>query len=271
MNSDNLAQLLRDARKKDEDARLLKQGDDLYLESSAIPPSLVASSSTPIGVEEETSLLETTALAPMPDMHVTTLYNLFLMHHVILLTIAALSFPIYYFSPVLHIVVIALLPIASVFCVACYLVMQLIVKRNLQAAIAFMAGWIVCLIVIVGTISNLLQNTAPIQLVVMLFAETVAMIAYCKLSPRQIKTFSAACYMAGAALLVWAASIASFIVERDWPSALVILFLAALFTAHHTFAIHRHASYSYNSSWQDALTGIVQFYKFWPELVNLND
>lgn len=269
MNADNLAQLLRDARKKDEDARLLQQGNEIYLESAALPPS----SSMPIGVEEEEppSLLETTAFSPMPDMHVTTLYHIFLMHHIILLTIAALSFPIYYFSPTLHIVVLALLPIASVFCVACFITMQILVKTNLQASIAFMAGWLVCLIVIVGTVSNLLQNTAPIQLIIMLFAETVAMIAYCKLSPRQIKTFSAACYMAAAGLLVWAVSIASFIVEGDWPSALVILCLACIFTAHHVHAVHRHASHSYNSSWQDALTGIVQFYKFWPELVNLND
>lgn len=263
MNADNLAELLRNARKKDEDARLLQQGDEIYLESAALPaPS--PSNSPPDGGEFE-SILEETAFAPMPDIHVQTLYYTFLGHHLILLTIALFSFPIYYFSPSMHVAILVLLPFACVCNVICFITMQWIVKENIKVAMALLAGWVVCWIVIVGCTSNLLQNTAPIQLVLMLFAETVAMIAYCKLSPRSIQTFSAACYMTGAALLVWAVGIASFIYQGDWPSAVVILGLACLFTAHHVFAISMHSSHAYNTSWQDSLVAVVRFYKFWPE------
>jgi hypothetical protein len=255
----NIQKLLYETSKKDEDARLVQQGENLFLETTAPPDSNIEEEEEP-----KVSMMEESALAVMVDMRVLSIYYMFLMHHFVVLMILMLSFPLYYFTITQTTVIVSLLVVSCVLFCVLYCLMIFFRRRYMQLAIACLVCWALCGTVIVGMTSNLLQNTAPIQFVAMLWAETIAVMVYCKLSPRMVLFKTAAFYMTLAALCVWAIGIPSFIVQGDWPSAIVILVLGMACTAHGVHQIYIIDQHAYNSSWQDVLLSIVQFYKVWP-------
>ena len=262
MEKGAVAQLLRDTRKKDEDARLIQQGDELYLESTT--NLLENSHYAPLPVEN-VSMMEQAAVLPVPDMRVQSIYYMFLMHHLVMLCVLVISMPIYF---------VGLSRLAAIICLSVSLVLfaifyiNMILWRKLYEArisVGCLIGWTLCCAVSIGSGSILLGNIALFQWVVLIWGQTLAVIVYCRLSPRIFVAFpTALLYMCGVTLLIWASSIALFVVERDWFSAIAILLFALVCCGYHVYQINKMEEYAYNSSVADVMLSIVQFYKVWP-------
>ncbi|MBX9636556.1 MAG: hypothetical protein K2Q45_03285 [Nitrosomonas sp.] len=259
-------QILREVKKKDEDARLVADGDDLYLETTASYNPIDATPATAVAAGgETTSMMEEAAIAPVPDMIVQSTFYMFLLHNLVLLCVFVLSLPLYYASPTRHSAVIWLAVSLVLFSI--FYCNMLIWRKHyhVRLSIGLLCCWIVCFALSIGSIAVMLQNTAPILLVSMVWAETVAVLIHCKLSPRAIVAFPKAfLYMCSSTFFVWAICIALFVVEHDWPSAVVILIIAVLCCAYHAWQIKKMEHYCYNSSAEDVMLSIVQFYKVWP-------
>ena len=266
MNSGAVAQLLRDARKKDEDARLIQQGDNLYLETTiGVAAEEEESSQAAYAPLPGPSMMEQAATSPIPDMRIQSIFYMFLLHHLILLCVFVFALPIYYVGLSRQATIIVLS--ASLVLFAILYVNMILWRTYHQARISIgcLAGWTLCFAASMGSIATMLNNTAPFELVIIVWAQTVAVIVYCRLSPRILVPFPTAfLFMIGTTLLVWSASLALFVVEHDWSSAIVVLVIALACCAYHTFQLRKMEEYAYNSSWADVMLSIVQFYKVWP-------
>jgi hypothetical protein len=265
MDSGSVAQLLRDTRKKDEDARLIQQGDDLYLETTILESSAEYAPMPQQQQENVASMMEHAATSPVPDMRVQSIYYMFLLHHLVLLCVLVFALPIYYIGLSRQATIIVLSTSLVLFSI---LYVNMIFWRKFYQArvsMACLAGWTLCFAASIGSIATMLNNTAPFQLVISVWAQTVAVIVYCRLSPRILVPFpTAMLFMMGTMLLVWASGLALFVVEHDWRSAVVVLCISLACCVYHTFQLKRMEEYAYNSSWADVMLSIVQFYKVWP-------
>jgi hypothetical protein len=157
----------------------------------------------------------------VPDIRVQILYGTFLAHGLSCCACLALSVLMFFFLPPMttqpnqH-VVLALVS-ASVLFALLYLGMCVAAAyKKTRFYLPLYVPWVLCGSVMVGCSAVLLKNTAPLQLVAMVLAETTAVIVYSRCSPRFIATGYAILLMSTAGLVTWGASVALLVFYRDW-------------------------------------------------------
>jgi hypothetical protein len=254
--------LLYDVSKKDDDARLVRDREGvIYLETTEnLGPAAVTVSSTPPPPSAASTLIEDSASQPAVDVRVQVVQNMFLAHMLLMLATLLLGTPFYFMqAPRMALVIVLVCVMCAGFPLS-YALMLWWRKSNVQgAAIAYLA-WCMNFIVAVGCVAHLAGNVAVFQWVAVVWAQSIAVIVYAKLTPRgNMYTSHAMLYMAFASLIVWGISIALFYVDHDWLSAGLVLGFAALCIVYHGHEM-RACEARYNASWEDAALSVVQFY-----------
>lgn len=254
-------ELLNLAGKKDDSARLIMSGDELFIETTGGLPNSLGDEMITVTIPNPTDegLLEAAAVATRPDIRIQTIYNMFVAHSIATLTCLVLALPLYYFQPAKMPTIILLSTCCGLQTVF-YFAMIYASKRHTNAAFGFYVAWTLASTIVVSAVAILLANVAPFQLLAMIWAQTVVIVVYTKLSPRMIKTEYALIFMVAITFVVWAISIAAFVIEHDWLSGSVILILGLATSVYHAFQIRISEAHGYNVSWEDTVLSIVQFY-----------
>lgn len=250
-------------KKRDDDAAVVQQGDEVFLSTTETLPGV---SYAPLDEEEfpsntnttTTSMMEDAATAPRRDIRVQVIYNIFLTNGLYSIGVMILSLPFFFWPFVTRQAASIVLTVSCILLTASYFG-AMFARKAPRVAIGMLGVMFFASVGIIGPSSNLTGNVAPIQLMFMLFVECMAIVFYARFSPQSISTVYAMMYMAIGALIVWAISIAVFVVERDWVSGTIILIIAGLCTAYHGLQI-RLTEARYNLSWEDTILSIVQFY-----------
>lgn len=137
---DRAAAFLQDVRKKDEDARLVSTGDDLYLETRAEISGFEVVEDKP--ETPQNTLLEDAAAAPLPDIRVQSIQNMFIAHLAASLVCMALGLPVYYW-PLCYSALVAIICVSCVAQTLLYIVMIYLRKTKPTAALGVYIAWVV--------------------------------------------------------------------------------------------------------------------------------
>ncbi len=246
-------------KKRDDDAQVVQQGDDVFISTTERLPGVSYSPLPELVVElDSSSMMEEAASAPRRDIRVQIIYNMFLANGLACMCVLLLSMPFFFWPFVTRQVAITVMCISCVLFAIAY-ALSIFVRKRPSLALCCLSSMGISLTCIVGTAANLSANVAPIQLIVMLFVQSMSVVAYARLSPQFISTVTAMVYMTISSLVVWAISIAVFVVERDWLAGTVILIISTMCIAYHGLEI-RLTEARYNLSWDDTILSMVQFY-----------
>jgi len=136
-----------------------------------------------------------------------------------------------------------------------------VIRRSGIYALIPFSVWVACMSLLIGAVASLVGNPAPIQLAAIVWGQSLAIVLYAKYSPVMLSLYYSAAYMSLATLIIWGISIAAFVVQKDWISAVAILCVSAGCVVWNTLQIwlceeHR----DYNLGWDDGVLSIVQFY-----------
>jgi hypothetical protein len=253
------ASLLNFASKKDDDARLVLSGDELFLETTQPLPGFAQEPAPTMPNPANDNLLMDAATAPLADIRIQALYIVFLVHSIACLACLLFALPIYYLATDRAVAIVFL-------CAGCvgqsvaYFVMIFLRRRHVRIAISVYAVWVVCWVFIVGPIAVLTGNVAPFQLVAMIWAESMVVIVYTKVSPRMISARFAFVYMLIAAVVIWGIFIWAFVIDHDWDAGLIILSFGMVCAIYHANQISVSEEHNYGMSWNDTVLSIIQFY-----------
>lgn len=255
--------LIYGASKKDEDIRVLEdEKGNVFLETSApILPgaTLVEENPQPTFAERikeavaDDSVVEQTITEPLADIRVQSILFIFAGNSAVQFIWLILSGLLYYlnaYEPSLIIICIT----APLFCVSYAIMLWL---RSVSM-IPFIV-WVLNAGVMMGSISVLVNNVAPMQLTLLFLVQSFTMLAYAKLSPRMIETLHAMAFMFVVTLVTWAVFIFAFVEQHDWVGGIVILFISFAAIGYSAWQI-RLTEGRYNVSWKDIKLSIVQFY-----------
>lgn len=142
-----------------------------------------------------------------------------------------------------------------------YLLMAL-AHANSRATTTVICGgiWTACSAAVVGFGSAMLFNIAPLQLVAISFAQSIAIVIYAQAAAHHHDASWrwALPGVAMATLAAWLASIYGFMVEDDWLFALALLLLSVLLAAYNARAISRARDYSVSEA--DVERAIADYY-----------
>lgn len=257
MDADSV-NMLQSVFKKDDDAFVTRVDGQTFVETTAPMPTVLT-----LHVPDPTDdyLLEHAAVAPIPDVRIQLVCNLFVVNTVVALLWLAITLPLFSWNLSRN-VALVLLIVSCIVQLPLYLSMILLrhYKQPPVAVFAVFLCWIGTMGLVFGSTASLAGNVAPLQLQAMLWAQGIVVIVYTKQSSREIVARSALLYMLIGTMVVWAICIAEFVIEHDWVAGTIILILAigcAVYSAHQ---IRESETRHYNSSWDDLLAATVQFY-----------
>jgi len=252
--------------KKDEDLRLIENSQgDLFVETSV--PITTPDSVTVEDVRDKVksivaseTVLEDNIMLPLPDIRVQNITFMFAANAGIQFIWVLMIGGFYYWNTVLStmISVITLSISTSLFCLW-YILMIYIRKDFPIFSIIAISIWTLIGGIMLGSISAITHNLAPVQLVLLLFFQCLVIMAYTKLSPRMIETVPAMAFMFVVTLIIWATFIFAFVEEANWMGGLVILGVSFLAILYHGWQI-RMSEGRYSLSWDDVRVSIIQFY-----------
>lgn len=241
-------------RKKDSDARIFREGNDLILETTI--PLLSEEEPTPILNGANLFVVQKEA----PDIQVQVVHRIFLAHQFVTFGWFVLCLPLYFWD-FGNVALVSLLVISTCVSVIMYVSAFALRKTNANAAFSLYVCWALCLGTMLGCVTGMTDSWIPLQLELLLWAQCIAMIAYTKWSSRYINYSTCFVFMVVATLVVWCIFIAAFIEQHDWPAAGVLLIVALACCAYNTFAIWRCCTHhAYNVAWPDTVRSIVNFY-----------
>ncbi len=244
-------------KKKDDDARFIVSAGELYAETTApLPQEPQFTVAVPNPTNE--GLLEAAAVAPRTDIRIQVICTTFIAHNIASLACLAIGLP-FFFWPMTRSAVVGLI-VSCILQLVFYLTMIFSRKRNPNVSLGAFVGWVLTCGVIVGCASSLLGNIAPIQLMAMIWIESLIIIIYAKRSPQDISTGWALLYMCIGAVAVWGIFIAEFVIERDWISGTIILLLGLGCAVYHAFQLRMSEVHLFNASWEDMILSIAHFY-----------
>jgi hypothetical protein len=139
-------------------------------------------------------------------------------------------------------------------------------KRALRSAIFLGILWWGSCIAIVGFLSALLVNIAPLQFMAIAFAQSISIVIQTRISPRNISINYSMGIMSVATLIAWGLSVYGFIVEADWAGGIVVLLVGAALVGYNTQAI-RNTEAKYDASWEQGVTAVFDYYSCYGEEV----
>ena len=252
----SLKQSLIDVFKRDDDARLLENAQgDIFIETKETIPGHSATESP-----ASPGTVESAANAPLPDIRVLNIAYMFMGNALVtfIWTIGSL-FPYIWGDSVPRVVGIVLVSVAAtMFCVS-YMLMIVTRKIFAEVALGALCVWALFGALTLGASAALAHNVAPVQLSLLFLLQSLCVIAYTKLSPRNIQAAHAAGYMAVVTLIAWSIFIFSFVQEHGWPGGLAILALSIMSIGHSAYEI-RVIEGRYSVHWADIQLSVIQFY-----------
>ncbi len=142
----------------------------------------------------------------------------------------------------------------------------LVVLKHIDAALWCLFIWWTSMGFLTGFLSALTYSIAPIQFMAMWWAQSITIVAYTRISPREININKATIAMIITTGIVWSASIYGFIIEWNWLPAVIILVLAMAMTFYNRIHLTRTVG-RYDMSWEQGVTAVCHYYCF--DLANL--
>lgn len=146
--------------------------------------------------------------------------------------------------------------------VVSYMLMTFFTTRmHVHAIIGSGIAWWLCTSAVIGFLSATLYNIAPIQFMILSWAQSLVMVMYTTHSPHNIDLRVSSGLMALATLLAWLASVYMFLIEKDWIGSILLIIMGALLGAYNLMAIHRTES-RYDASWEQGVRACAEYYCF---------
>lgn len=130
-------------------------------------------------------------------------------------------------------------------------------KKSLM--ILFGSLWGAAFAIFLGFLSASVYNIAPLQCLLVWWAQSLAMIVYTRLSPRNVDRGTAVSAMLFASAVVWSASIYAFLIEKDWIVSGVMIVWAALLACYNVWQI-ANVKDNFGMSWEDVVHVCAQYY-----------
>jgi hypothetical protein len=210
--------------------------------------------------EEEMSQEELLDQAPVADIHIRTIGHLFAGTSAVSLTWSLTSIGFYTWMNAIHpLVSIVTLSISATLFIVLYILMIAARRTNPDIAMGAFMGWALSGALVMGSCTALARSIAPVQLSLLLLNQSLSLVAYTKLSPREINSTHALLIVLGTGLFVWCCCVYSFIVDEQWRAGMVIFILGAISGVHCWYQL-RAAANRYNLTWTDAQLSVIQFY-----------
>lgn len=148
-----------------------------------------------------------------------------------------------------------------------YIVFVIVLYTQRFPALALFVPLVISGVCVIGFSCSLLNNLAPLQLCVILFAQAASVVVYCNVSPRGISVPVCAGIMAVATIAAWCMGIYGYVVESDWiSSGVVAAFSICLLAYNVVFIIHTEGNYD-TSTAQKTLACMT--YYCWPFLLGI--
>lgn len=147
--------------------------------------------------------------------------------------------------------------IAAIFLYVGFMISISFVHRIL--VIVFGVLWAFSFSLFLGFTAASIYNIAPLQCLLVWWAQSAAMIVYTQLSPQKMDPSTAASVMLFASAVVWCASIYGFFVENDWIVSAVMLVWACVLCAYNVWQI-KYIKGRFNLGWDDSVLVCAQYY-----------
>ena len=132
-------------------------------------------------------------------------------------------------------------------------------EEHVPTALTLFILWTTATASVTGFLSALSYNISPVQFMALSWAQSISLIIYTRLSPRNISLNVATGAMVVATLIVWCASIYGFIVEKDWLAACIILGLSLLLVAYNRWRLHKTEG-RYDASFTQGVLASLHLY-----------
>lgn len=198
--------------------------------------------------------------APVADIHVRTIGHLFAGTSGVGLIWSLTSLGFYTWMNSIHpLVSIVTLSISATLFIVLYILMIAARRTNAEIAMGALMGWAVSGALVMGSCVALMRSVAPVQLALLFFNQSLALVAYTKLSPREIDSTHALLIVQGTGLFVWCCCVYSFIMDEQWRAGM-ILFILSVSSGFYCWHQVRVAANRYNLTWTDAQLSVIQFY-----------
>lgn len=255
------------AFKKDDDAALVpaRDGTTFIIETTAdmtaIDPRFVVhdtSGGADAPPPPASELLLQNAVAT--NASVAVVYALFGMHAIVMGVAELIGISIYVWVQNVN-VLLALVITACVLFPTSYLCMIVLRNHHRIGTIAALASWVTSLAFLIGSVSGVTGDVAPLLLLMMLWLQGVVVVGYTRYAPDAINVIHALLAMCVVTFVFWGICIFTFLVEHAWLGPIITLVVALVCALYHAYQLRRvkHED-RYNLSDKDALLAIVQLY-----------
>jgi len=212
------------------------------------------------------NLLEKDALKPTNEIRVNIIFYIFTVHSfVCLICVLIGAIPYYHYFGKANTTTgfIICLSLSFFF----YLLMAILVssknftKNGWIFYSAFLVGgiWLILSAFSFGYFSALIYNISPIQFMFILWAQSIAVVAYSRTIKKDISMYKCVGLMAFSGTLVWCFSIYGFVVESDWIAAGVI-FCVSLFSLIYNGKQIENTEDKYDASFEQTSLACFHFY-----------
>lgn len=135
-------------------------------------------------------------------------------------------------------------------------------KMNINYALATWVFFWTSTISFCGFASAALVNIAPLQLMAIIFLQSISIVAYTRFSPRLLSIQIVTVVQIVATIVAWSLSIYGFIVEADWLGGGILLILSAASVAYNVMAIFATED-RYDASFDQGVSAVLDFYCGW--------
>lgn len=211
---------------------------------SHVPMSIVVEDSINDDLEDmlgmdvmDSNILESESSGPIADVGVKVTRFVFGAAFGQSLIIIALSFLVFTLSAKIpiHDKKVALIVMWIITAVTLLLLTAL--RKSNKVAVGFLVVLTFELSLLVGFISIILGNIAPIQFMAILFGQTTAIFGYTFISPRYIDLRKAMVATIVATIIVWCLGIFAFYQDKDWPTSIFILITSFVVSIYYALQI----------------------------------
>ena len=213
------------------------------------------------GSDDIGNLIVNSSTAPVPMRVALYVHTANVVWTLFVLLVGAIPYYHYWGAEVS---LVGLMVVAPLWCFS-YLIAALAHANSRIITVAVCgAFWTLCSAALVGFASAELFNIAPLQLVAISFAQSIANVIYVQLAGASPASHEGVNWrwavpgMAAATVLVWAASIYGFVIEHDWLFAAALAALGALLAAYNARSLAQARNYAMNNA--DVARAICDYY-----------
>jgi len=208
-----------------------------------------------MNLPDETLLLET----KLPDIRVTIIFYIFCSNVVFCMgSIFLGAIPYFYYLGAQWTYNGLIISVCG--WIVSYIAMAWCTSRMyVNAIIGANIVWWLFTSAVVGFVSATIYNIAPIQFILISWAQSMVMVMYTVQSPHNVEIRTCTLLMIGGMVIVWLASVYMFLIEHDWLGGSVILILGGMLVAYNTIVIQRTES-RYDASWKEGVRAVSEYY-----------